>query len=612
MKRLCFDIETNGLLHEMDRVLCLITQDVDTGSINVYADGLGFPSIADGLRALGKADALIGHNIIGFDLPALKQLHNFEPTGKVFDTWTISKTCSFVRSGMGFGQGLADWGYKFGFEKDEWGKNQDWPSFKAATTKMIEYCRRDVELNTKVFWHLMREINVQVAKNEKFKDGLRIEHDVAQFNTDVKTKGWLFDMDKAAKHLKTLNKMMDEIESVIEPQLPPITKFIDKEPKAPKFTKAGWYTATTARMLSEYLGRTVLPEEGKDNTITTFQRKVEEPMRLGNLNELKEWLLTQGWVPDEYNRKQINGHWQNTTAKLTSTSLEKLGEIGKQIDTWTTLRNRRSVLEGWIESASGDGRLRGNMFTIGTPTFRCTHKVIANLPAVDAVFGRELRELFIAEPGYKVVGADSSGNQFRSLCHYVNDDALTDQVLNEDIHQYNADILGTTRRIAKTWIYAYLFGAGAAKLGKVLNGTANTKIGQESKDKYASAIPGLKKLNDSLQTAWKASGGSIPALDGRRVYVGQDYQCLNYLLQSAEGLTCKAAVSYAMNKIREEGIDAYPTLFYHDEQAWVVKEDQAERVKEILVESFREGPKVFGVTIMDGEGCIGNNYAEVH
>ena len=83
-------------------------------------------------------------------------------------------------------------------------------------------------------------------------------------------------------------------------------------------------------------------------------------------------------------------------------------------------------------------------------------------------------------------------------------------------------------------------------------------------------------------------------------------------MQSAEGLTCKAAVSYAMNKIKEEGIDAYPTLFYHDEQAWVVKEDQAERVKEILEESFREGPKLFGVTIMDGEGCIGDTYAAVH
>ena len=607
MKRLCFDIETNGLLHELDKVLCLITQDVDTGSINVYADGLGFPSIADGLRALGKADALIGHNIINFDLLALKQVYGFEPTGKVFDTWIMSQCCSYKRAHK---QGLAGWGEKFGFPKDVWGSTVDWPN-ATLSQKMIDYCQRDVQLNTKVFWHLMREVNIQINKNAKFKDGLRIEHDVATFNAQVKTRGWLFDMDKATKHLKTLNKLMKDIENRVEPKLPPVTRLIDKEPKSPKFTKAGWYTATTARMLSEYLGRTVLPEEGKNNTITSFQRKTEEPMRLGNLNELKDWLLTQGWVPDDYNVKRVGNEWIKTGPKLTSTSLEKLGELGHDIDQWTTLRNRRSVLEGWIDHASGDSRLRGNMWTVGTPTFRCRHEVIANLPAVDAVFGRELRELFIAEEGYKVVGADSSGNQFRSLCHYVNDSTLTNQVLNEDIHQYNADILGTTRRIAKTWIYAYLFGAGNAKLGKVLNGTANTNKGKASRDKYAAAIPGLKKLNENLARVWQQDG-TIPALDGRKVYVGQDYQCLNYLLQSAEGLTCKAAVSYAMGKIKEEGIDAYPTLFYHDEQAWVVREDQAERVKEILEESFREGPKVFGVTIMDGEGCIGNSYAEVH
>ena len=610
MSRLVFDIETNGLLHELDKVFCLITQDLDTGAIDIYADALGHPSIASGLGRLRDADALIGHNIINFDLIALDMVYGFKPapTQKVYDTWIISQACSYKRAHK---QGLAGWGEKFGFQKDLWGSTVDWPNAKVCS-KMIEYCKRDVELNSMVYCHLLKEITKCVEKNEKFRDGLRIEHDVATFNAQVKTKGWLFDLDKAAIHLKTLNKMMKEIEDDIEPRLPPITRLIDKEPKAPKYTKAGWFTATTARMLSEYLNRTVLPEEGKTLTIATFQRKTEEKMTLGNIKDLKDWLLTIGWVPDDYNVKRVGNEWMKTGPKLTSTSLAKLGKTGEGIDKWTTLRNRRSVLEGWMDHARRDSRLRGNMWTIGTPTFRCRHEVIANLPAVDAVFGRELRELFIAEEGYKVVGADSSGNQFRSLCHYVNDSTLTAQVLDGDIHEFNAEIIGTDRRTAKTWIYAYLFGAGNSKLGKVLNGTANPNKGKESRDAYASRIPGLKKLLDNLQSAWKASGGTIPALDGRRIYVGSDYQCLNYLLQSAEGLTCKAAVSYAMNKIREEGIDAYPTLFYHDEQAWIVRDDQAERVKEILEESFREGPKVFGVEIMDGEGSIGDCYAEVH
>jgi hypothetical protein len=101
-------------------------------------------------------------------------------------------------------------------------------------------------------------------------------------------------------------------------------------------------------------------------------------------------------------------------------------------------------------------------------------------------------------------------------------------------------------------------------------------------------------------------------LDGRRVYVNSAHQSLNYLLQSAEAITCKAAVGYAMNKINEEKLDAYPVIFYHDEMAWVAKESDAERVKEICIESFREAPKDFNVTCMDGDGVIGSCYADVH
>ena len=614
MKKLVFDIETNGLLHELDKILCLITQDPDTGTVNIYGDGLGLPSISEGIRALSMADALIGHNIINFDLLALELVTGFKPkdTTKIFDTWVISQVCRYKRTHK---QGLGGWGDFFGFEKDEWGSTVDWPN-AVLSTKMVEYCQRDVELNTKVWRHLLNEINPIALKNPLFRKGLEVEHDVAKFNAAVKTKGWLFDKEKAKKHVDTLSRRMLDIEYCIVPALPTIERAIDKEPKTPKYTKAGWYTATSARIISEYLGRKVIPEDAmlEEPPIKPgeeFQRIESTPGNMGNMDCVKRYLYTIGWEPDEFNRKFINGNWINTGPKLTTTSLEKLGNTGKMIDEYYTLRNRKSVLEGWISLASNDGRLRGNMWTIGTPTFRCRHEVIANLPAVDAVYGRELRELFICEPGYRVVGADSSGNQFRALCHYANDPNLTRQVLDGDIHQFNADIIGTDRRTAKSWIYAFLFGAGDAKLGKVLTNVSDAKAGKRSRDAYASNIPGLGKLIKNVQAVAKQNGW-IPGLDGRRVYINSDYQSLNYLLQSAEGITCKAAISYAMNKIKEEGIDAYPTLFYHDEQAWVVKEDQAERVKEILEESFREGPKLFGVTIMDGEGCIGDTYAAVH
>ena len=129
----------------------------------------------------------------------------------------------------------------------------------------------------------------------------------------------------------------------------------------------------------------------------------------------------------------------------------------------------------------------------------------------------------------------------------------------------------------------------------------------------------MKTLKGNLISAWNVTDahnskveGYVPGLDGRKVYVPQDYQTLNYLLQSCEAITTKAALHYQMKKIKEEKLNADPRLYYHDEVAWSVAEEDAQRVLEILTESFAEGPKEMGVTIMAGEGTIGNNYAEVH
>jgi DNA polymerase I-like protein with 3'-5' exonuclease and polymerase domains len=110
----------------------------------------------------------------------------------------------------------------------------------------------------------------------------------------------------------------------------------------------------------------------------------------------------------------------------------------------------------------------------------------------------------------------------------------------------------------------------------------------------------------------KTGQGFIMGADGRRVMVGSEHQTLNYLLQTLEGITCKAALVYASKKIKELGLSAYPTLFYHDEVVFVAKESDAEKVKEICVEAFKEAPKSVGVMCMDGDGQIGDSYADVH
>ena len=155
-----------------------------------------------------------------------------------------------------------------------------------------------------------------------------------------------------------------------------------------------------------------------------------------------------------------------------------------------------------------------------------------------------MRSLFICEEGYRVVGADSAGNQMRALCHYIGDDKFTKEVTSGDIHSYNANILGSTRGDAKRWLYAYLFGGGGKKLGTILTGKPDDKAGNAVKQSISQLFQDWVKSKQSLDTIFnKTKNGYgnafVPALDGRRVYVNSAHQSLNYLLQSAEASHAK-------------------------------------------------------------------------
>lgn len=614
LMQLVFDIETDGFLEDMTKCHVLVCQDVVTKKLYTFTD------IKNGLDFMSNAVALIGHNIIGFDLMALEKLYGWKPSPKtrLVDTWIMSQTLQFNRSHK---HGLAGWGSYLGYKKMD---NSEWAAdgFKTYDPRMIDYCINDVKLNTKVYEVLLAELQKAIEINDLIKKGLRVEHDVAEFEAVVRKTGWLFDLGKAQENLRLMTRHMNKIESIIEPKLGTTKVFIDKAPKTAKYTKKGLYTATTARILSEYLGNKVIGEDALSNNPPIqpgqeFQRSKIEKVTLSNMELVKQWLLTIGWKPDDWNVKRGHtGNWIRTGPKLTSTSLAKLGRQGKLIDRYYTIKNRKATIESWLERIqkddTGNYRLHGRMFTIGTPSFRCRHEVIVNLPAVDAEYGRMLRELFIAEPGYRVVGADSAGNQLRGLCHYVGDKSYTDLVVNGDQHTRNADVLGCSRSVAKSFLYAILFGAGDAKLGQTLTGVSSAPKGKEARQKFMANLPGFEQLVNKLRGVFNQYG-CIPGLDGRKIFARSDYQVLNYLLQTTEGITCKAALSYAMNKIKEEKLDAYPAIFYHDEQAWIASDKDSKRVGEILQESFREAPKWFGVECMDGgDYVIGNSYAEVH
>lgn len=610
MSKYVFDIETNGLFP--DKIWCLVLEDTKTGEVYSYSDyDDNLPSLDDGLAFMSKATVLAGHNVIAFDFPILKNLTGWEPspTTKIWDTFLMSQLCKYQRGHL---HGLKGWGDFFEYPK---GDHEDWTCY---SQEMLTYCIRDVNLNTKVYQRLSKEASVMMKNNPMFLQALNLEHDFAKVNAEITQKGWVFDMEKAQNLYEHILEEMETIEDEINPQLGKVAvmrgnKEVDQITKKDGF----YYKRVTDWFQIEEDCR------ASDGIVSGPYTRVElVDVDIGQMAEVKKFLMDRGWKPDDWTVKKINGKWIRQSPKLTDTSLKPLGKLGKYISDYYMLRNRLGTVEGWIEEVKdeekfNDGRLHGSMFTIGTPSFRCRHRTIVNIPGVYAPYGKELRSLLTCEPGYKVVGADSAGNQFRGLCHYIGDPEFTNEVINGDVHQRNADVLGISRPGAKTFIYAYLFGAGHAKLGEAISGKKSAKIGKEADAKFKATLPGLKVLKDDLEhefrlSQMKTGTGFIEGADGRRIMVGSEHQTLNYLLQTLEGITCKAALVYAYNKIKENNLEAYPTLFYHDEVVFVAKESDAEAVKDICVEAFREAPKSVGVMCMDGDGQIGESYADVH
>jgi DNA polymerase I-like protein with 3'-5' exonuclease and polymerase domains len=160
-----------------------------------------------------------------------------------------------------------------------------------------------------------------------------------------------------------------------------------------------------------------------------------------------------------------------------------------------------------------------------------------------------------------------------------------------------------------------IFGASDAKLGMYLTGKRDAKTGRIVREALFNRIKGFEGLINRLKAARRATEESfIPGVDGRKIYTESDHKALNYLLQSCEAITVKGAVALLVERLDEElGPDNWrPLIVYHDEAQFEVKEGLGEKAERIAVECFREGPKLFGVQIMDGDARKGQNWYETH
>ena len=162
---LVFDLETNGLLHDLTRIHCLAIYDSTTDEVETYNDEKNNKySISEGIGKLLVADTIVGHNIIGFDIPCLGKLYNyFTPSHRIIDTLLLSRLYHpniydidhkhkwrHMPLQLYGRHSLESYGYRLGEYKGEFGKTSDWSEW---SQEMEDYCAQDVVVTKKLCDH---------------------------------------------------------------------------------------------------------------------------------------------------------------------------------------------------------------------------------------------------------------------------------------------------------------------------------------------------------------------------------------------------------------------------------------------------------------------------
>jgi DNA polymerase I-like protein with 3'-5' exonuclease and polymerase domains len=617
------DIEANALYAAVTHIWIVQIYNLSTKEESTFLEGdAGWQILLD------DADMIAGHNIIGYDLMVLKKITGWVPKKKtqIIDTMLLSQCLNYRRFGTK-GHSLHQWGLFLGDAKGEW------TDFSQYTPAMLEYCIQDVRLTVKVYNYLIAELQAVASRSPQIKLAVKNEHAVAKFCARAEERGWLFDKEAGVKLLAAMEEEMKRTEEIIEPMLLLRIKAHDSTNGEypfvePKWTKAGAYYHHIAKWFD------IDPLTGQDE-----DRLIDGPFSridiiypdMSNMEDVKRFLFSIGWDPDDWNwGKDAQGNKYKTSPKLSEESLLALGKYGEIINDYTTTKSRAGILRTWLESLDAESRLHGSCFTFATPTGRARHNLLVNTPGADKPWGKEIRSLFRATPGKRIIGADSSGNQFRALCHYLQNDEYTNLVLTGDVHQKNADVLTAIlremkvlkadqevlRKTAKPFIYAFLFGAGGEKLALIVLGKRDKKIGNKLKSEFIKRVPGLEPLVEKLTKIYykteQQGDAYVPGIDGSRIYCDSGHKALNYLLQRFEAISCKAAVAYMAEKMEKENIPYEPLIWYHDEFEIETDEEYAQRGLDISIEAYRESGKPFGMLILDGAGKIGDSWYDVH
>jgi len=521
---------------------------------------------------LAQAETIIGHNLVSFDKWHLLNLWGIQiPLEKCYDTLIVSRLLDPNRVN---GHSLDSWGVSLGVKKQDYkqkyieAKTEQFPEYNYSVNDewnfplipvLENYCLQDTAVTSRLYRHLRKK-----TTELKFSDlSVWVEHQVGDIIAEQERNGVLIDQ----RLLFSLNAEIEQELRILEKDL--INRF---EP-----------TVVELKTKTKYI-----------------------PFNPGSRLQIVDRLKRRGWEPTQFTEKG--------NVELDETILEGLVDKIPEASLFLRfflLQKTLSFTTNWIKHLNDKtGRIHGKVIANGAVTGRATHSNpnLGNVPSVDKPFGKACRGIFVGDE--VLVGCDLSGIELRCLAHYMQDDEYTNELLNGDVHTKNQLAAGLpTRANAKTFIYAFLYGAGDAKIGSIVGG--GSKEGAKLIDSFLRATPNLAKLKEKVNKI--ASSGSVPGLDGRRIWVRHKHASLNSLLQSAGAIISKVWMIKARDNLAAAGIQYKQVLWVHDEIEVECKKKDAEKVAEILVKSANQVQDFLGFRVkIDAEAKIGKSWADVH
>jgi DNA polymerase I len=544
------DIETDAL--NATKIHCIVTKNVDTGQVNLWKGDQCYTSFPKFAKGVSK---FIMHNGISFDAPTLNRLTGTKlNVSNVEDTLILSQLLFPTRKK----HSLESWGENLGFNKI------DFHDFSELTEEMVTYCIRDVDITYRLW------LKIKEEKYVKYRKAIDLEYRVRHIVDIQERNGFTLDVQKATCLQAELTDKASVIEEKLQEKYPPITQ----------------------ERVSEKTGKRL-----KDKII------VFNP---SSRQQIAARLMEQGWKPDNFTP---TGHPIVDEGTLKNVDIPEAQMIAEYL----LLNKRTAQIKSWLELLEEDGKVHGKVLTLKAISGRMAHfgPNMAQVPAVYSPYGKQCRACWSSSsPNRVLVGCDASSLELRCLAHYMRDKGYTKEVVEGDIHTANQKAAGlATRDQAKTFIYAFIYGAGSAKIGSIVGGSATE--GQLLMDNFLAALPALAQLRSDVDKTSRS--GYIAGLDGRKLHVRHQHAAMNLLLQGAGAIVCKQWVVFIDQLIKKHRLDVKLVASIHDEYQFDCRKDQAEQFGKLTREAMKLTEKELNVRCpLDSEYKVGLNWSETH